>query len=348
MKIVNNLDRDLWKRFVDSHPQSNIFHTPEMFEVHSRVQGYYPSLWAAIENDRVLALHLPVQITLLGGPFRYLTTRDVDYGGILVEDSEKGREGLAFLLQEYNRQTPGAPLFTELRNSADQNQIQDVLEKHGYIFEGHLNYLLDLNRDKEAILQSFTRNTRKRIRKMIREGDIVVKEVTERDMLPLFYELLNMTYKVIHVPLADTSLFEAAFDILRPKNMAYFSITYEDGKPAAAQVSILYKDTILGWYNGVDRACRYCNEMTMWDIIEWGADHGYAVFDFGGAGKPGEDYGVRNFKAKFKGELVNFRRDTRIHAPMRMKISKTAYQVARTALSRLFHLRSNLSLSNSS
>ncbi|MGB7875682.1 MAG: hypothetical protein WBL25_14965, partial [Anaerolineales bacterium] len=143
MKIVNNLDRDLWKRFVDSHPQSNIFHTPEMFEVHSRVQGYYPSLWAAIENDRVLALHLPVQITLLGGPFRYLTTRDVDYGGILVEDSEKGREGLAFLLQEYNRQTPGAPLFTELRNSADQNQIQDVLEKHGYIFEGHLNYLLD-------------------------------------------------------------------------------------------------------------------------------------------------------------------------------------------------------------
>ena len=129
-----------------------------------------------IEDDRILALHIPVQITLLGGLFRFLTTRDVDFGSVLVENSMQGRRGLALLLQEYNRCIPGKPLFTELRNFADQGYIQDILNDNGYEFEGHLNYLLDLRRDETAILQSFSKSTRNRIRKIIRQGSMIAKE----------------------------------------------------------------------------------------------------------------------------------------------------------------------------
>jgi len=344
MEIVNQLDRCMWKDFVKNHPKGNIFHTPEMFDVYAKGKGHHPSLWAVIENNRVLALHVPVQITLLGGPFRYLTTRDVDFGSVLVENSEQGRRGLALLLQEYNCCVPGKPLFTELRNFADQSYIQDILQDNGYLFEGHLNYLLDLRRDESAILQSFTKSTRNRIRKILRQGSIIVKEVTERENLPLFYEMLKKTFKAVRVPIADISLFEAAFDVLRPKNMAYFAIAYVNGTPAAAEVAIIYKDVVLGWYNGVDRTFKYANELLMWDIITWGANNGYSVLDFGGAGKPGEEYGVRDFKSKFNGKLVNYGRNTRVQARLKMKISETAYQVARGGLFVLHRLGNSLSL----
>ena len=33
MKIVRQLDRSVWSKFVDRHPLGNIFHTPEMHEM---------------------------------------------------------------------------------------------------------------------------------------------------------------------------------------------------------------------------------------------------------------------------------------------------------------------------
>jgi serine/alanine adding enzyme len=85
----------------------------------------------------------------------------------------------------------------------------------------------------------------------------------------------------------------------------------------------------------------------MWDVIKWGAGNGYGVLDFGGAGKPGEIYGVRDFKAKFNGRRVNYGRNTHVHAPLRMKVSETAYQVARSSLYTLHRLGNSLSNSHS-
>ena len=62
-EIVNTLDEKVWRQFVVQHPHSNVFHTPEMFQVFNCAKGHQPTLWAAIQNGRVLALLLPVLIT---------------------------------------------------------------------------------------------------------------------------------------------------------------------------------------------------------------------------------------------------------------------------------------------
>jgi lipid II:glycine glycyltransferase (peptidoglycan interpeptide bridge formation enzyme) len=67
--------------------------------------------------------------------------------------------------------------------------------------------------------------------------------------------------------------------------------------------------------------------MLTWHVLSWGVSNGYRLYDFGGAGKPGEDYGVRLFKAKFGGELVNFGRFVNVHKPLLLKISKPGYQI---------------------
>ena len=49
--------------------------------------------------------------------------------------------------------------------------------------------------------------------------------------------------------------------------------------------------------------------------MNWGIETGCHTFDFGGAGKPGVSYGVKDYKLKFGGELVNFGRFRKIYKP---------------------------------
>jgi lipid II:glycine glycyltransferase (peptidoglycan interpeptide bridge formation enzyme) len=116
--------------------------------------------------------------------------------------------------------------------------------------------------------------------------------------------------------------------------MIRFTLAYVDQTPVATSIELLYKDVVYGWYGGVDRDyARYMpNELLTWNILEWGAEHGYAVYDFGGAGKPDEDYGPRAFKAKFGGTLVNYGRNIFVHMPLTLKISQTSFKLVRMFL----------------
>jgi lipid II:glycine glycyltransferase (peptidoglycan interpeptide bridge formation enzyme) len=242
-----------------------------------------------------------------------------------------GRRALDLLLQVYNKEMAGRALFSEFRHLSDLGDLQSVFIENGFGYEDHLNYLIDLDRFADEVLQGIGRRTRKKIRKGLREGSVQVFEVTERTELNSWYDTLQKTYAHAQVLLADRSLFEAAFDILHPMGMAKFIIAKVNGEPAACSVELVYKDTVYGWYGGSDREYSkyYPNEMLMWHVLEWGANHGFHVYDFGGAGRPDEEYGVRDFKAKFGGDLVCYGRNMCAHAPRLLWLSKHAYRLAR-------------------
>lgn len=329
-RIVRTLPETDWRHFLAENPGSNIFHTPEMFEVFSMAKGHTPSLWAAVDvAGRPLALFLPVQINVFGGLLRQFATRAVAYGSVLYETSDSGREALAFLLTSYGRDVSGKPLFTELRNLTDLGDAQRSLLGGGFVYEEHLNYIIDINLSEETIFDNIKKRTRKRIRNALNRGEVVVKEVKTRDGLLACYDLLRKTYRSVRVPLADYSLFEAAFNVLYPRQMIRFVLAYVDQVPVATSIELMYKDAIYGWYNGMDRNySRYIpNDLLMWDILKWGSDRGYRVYDFGGAGKPDVEYGVREFKSKFGGVLVCFGRNTLVHAPIRLRVSTLGYKV---------------------
>jgi hypothetical protein len=337
MRIVRQLDEHLWREFVDRHPQGNVFHTPEMFQVFALAKGHNPTLWAAVGNDeRVLALMLPVQVTVLNGLARHFTTRSVVYGSVLCAPGVEGKEALAKLLHTYKREVRGAPLFTELRNLSDVSAVQPVLGDNGFVHEGHLNFLIDLERPKEEIWSSVDGNVRTNVRKARRKG-VVVEEVTALDEVPAAYAVLARVYERIQIPLAPCSLFEAAFDVLYPQGMIkLFEARVEDPCNVCIGVAIrlLYKGVIHAWYAGSirDYAKYKPNDLLNWHVLEWGAQNGFKCFDFGGAGKPDQDYGPRRFKAKYNGTLVNYGRNTCVHHPLRLRFSEWGYQIYRRYL----------------
>jgi serine/alanine adding enzyme len=330
--IVNNLPEDKWRAYLEQHPHSNIFHTPEMFQVLAQSVGHRLTLWTATDDDgQVLALLPVAHITLMGGPLRRLTTRAVAYGSVLYTCGPAGEEALETLLRAYTCTTRHQALFTELRHLSDTSAIQPMLSQCGFIYEDHLNYLIDLSCPLEQVMSNIGARTRKHIRQGLRKGEVIVEQATDSSLVQVCYDLIQKSYAAAHMPLADRSLFKAAFEVLYPRGMIQFWLARVGSAYAAASVELPYKNVIYGWYSGVDR--QYADlspgELLMWHILKWGVENGYKVYDFGGAGKPSEEYGVRDFKAKFGGRLVCFGRNTCIHSPRLLRLSEFGYRIYR-------------------
>ncbi len=67
------------------------------------------------------------------------------------------------------------------------------------------------------------------------------------------------------------------------------------------------------------------NDIIPWEVFNICKNEGKTIFDFGGAGKPVVHYGVRDYKMKFGGKLVNYGRLTLVHNPIKMKLKEALF-----------------------
>ena len=226
-------------------------------------------------------------------------------------------------------------IYTEFRNYHNLTNLRYLLINYRFIYFDYLNYLIQLELPAENMLRRISRSTRKKIRKEMSKPVLEMISVDSANMIPDCYRILQSTYSRNRVPLADISLFITAFEELMPKGMIKITLARYRGLFIATSIDLLYKRTIYGWYGGSDRSYTRLlpNEMIMWHLLVWGAQNGYRWYDFGGAGRPNEKYGVRDFKAKFGGNLVNFGRFSCIHDVLRYQIGSAGYRTLRKFLS---------------
>ena len=327
MEIKKEINREEWSKFVENHPNGNIFQTPEMYEVFKNTKNYEPIFLTVTENDKIKALLLASVIKQSG--FGSFSARSIIQGGPLFTDAES----LEFLLKEYDKIAKKKALFTQIRNLNDTTKFKNNFLNAGYKYEEHLNFLIDLTKTKDELFNSLDKRRRYGIRKA-KERGIVVEELNEENLILTSYKLLKETYKNAKLPLADISLFRNAFKILKSRNMIKtFMAKYEDNYIATI-VLLVYKNIIYDWYAGASRNYLkfYPNDLLVWHTLEWGSDNNFRLFDFGGAGKPNEEYGVRKFKEQFGGKLVEFGRYEKIYSPVKMKIAKRGFGIIRKIL----------------
>lgn len=330
--IVNTLPEEKWRTYVENHPHGNIFHTPELFHVHQKVKGYTPEIWAALgDQQQIMGLFLPVHITLSDGLMNRFTTRTNVFGGILVDQSPEGEKALIDLLMAYKEGTGRQSVFTEIRNIFPINKYQPLLQNLGFVYEEQLNYIIDLTPTPEEVFSRIGKRTRKNIRNGRNRAEVVIKTVEDIEGVLESYELLQKSYYNAQVPLSDVSLFTSAFEHLLPKGMIKVQTAMVGDSPAATSLELFYKDMIFGWYSGMDRefSSFIPNDLLMAYVLESGSANGFRFYDFGGAGKSDEDYGVRQFKAKFGGELVSYGRNTWIPHPRFFSFINFGYEALR-------------------
>ena len=80
---------------------------------------------------------------------------------------------------------------------------------------------------------------------------------------------------------------------------------------------------------GLDKEYKDCSPSVMatFGAIEYGYKNGLKRFDFMGAGKPDENYGVRDFKEKFGGKLVEHGRFLKINNSFMFNLGKFGLKI---------------------
>ncbi len=331
--VVKNIEnKELcsgWDQFVRSHPLGTIFQSPDYFTIFLHHKEFAPvALLMQNEAGQVEGVLSGIIQYQFGGPFKHMTSRCVVMGGPLVQNNDPGL--LAELFRYFNSFIRRHAIYSQFRNICDMGFAHATFMQSGYTHEEHLNIHVDLNRDSGELWNEVHKQKRYEVKRAGREG-LTFGPISNLTELEESYQLLKNIYTRIKLPLFPFSVFENAFNGLAPKGMACFWAAYSEGKLIATMYTLSYNGRIYDYFAGGDNlySHKFPNSLLSWQVMLWGKSNGMTLFDWGGAGKPGQPYGVRDFKEKFGGQLVNFGRYEIIHKPLLYRMAKGAFKFIR-------------------
>lgn len=326
VKVITEIDSEFekkWEKFVLDHPNGNFFQSPAAYEFFRSVDDYQPVLLTA-EEENIIKGVLSAVIITEHGIKGYFSRRCIVWGGPIANSDELA----GLLIDELDTYLKSKIIYTEFRNLFDLSDLNDYFIKSGYELEDRINYIVEIE-TVEANKKKLNENRRRQINKSLKSGVEIVspKELNE---VKEFYSILKILYiERVKKPLPDFCFFEQFF--LIPDVGKYFLIKF-DGKIIGGIMCPVFKDTIYEWYVcGLDTEYKDQSPSVMatWAAIAYGINNGLKYFDFMGAGKPEEDYGVREFKSKFGGELVQYGRFLRVNNKLLYNVGKLGLKFMR-------------------
>ncbi len=319
------IDKTAWAEFVKAHPEGNVFQTPEMYEVYARTEHTTPLVVAVAEDNEIVGLLLAQIITNGDSIASWLTARSIIIGGPLVQDERE--DVLYCLIRAYKQLLPRKVIYSEIRPIYDMANIATYLQNIRWKRKGHYNLLMSLEKTQQELFDQMHKERRRNVNQAIKAG-LVFREVTEISDVRAIVALIKRTYERKHVPISYLDMFEEVYQHM--KQYARFFASYtQEGIMVAGEVRLCYNDLVYAWFAGSDEDYFKLrpNDFTMWNVICWGAEHGYKLLDFGGGGEPGVAYGVRDYKLKYGCEMYDFGRYVYAHRPLSLWAGTIAYKL---------------------
>ena len=237
---------------------------------------------------------------------RFLSRRAIVNGGPWLAKDITNEE-LTGLLKECTRTLRRDAIYIETRNFKDYSQHRDVFERCGFLYEPHYDFIVDT--DTLEIAEANLGKSRKRdIRTSLRDGASVVDDPSE-DQIVAFYSVLKELYETkVKTPLFPLDFFLKLYHTDFSK---FLLVRYQD-EIIGGTCCVYDEETVYEWFAcGKDGVYKniFPSTLATWSGIKFAAESGHKRFDMMGAGAPGDGgYGVRDFKAKFGGQLVEYGR----------------------------------------
>jgi serine/alanine adding enzyme len=180
-------------------------------------------------------------------------------------------------------------------------------------------------------LQNISESRRRQIKKALNNGSSII-EPENIEQIKDFYNILFRLYRYkIRKPLPDLSFFENFYQQSRQGKLGIIRlIKYNDQIIGGILAPIFENKCIYEWYVcGLDKEFKdqHPSVLATWAGIDYAIQNNISSFDFMGVGKPEQEYGVRDFKARFGGELVNHGRLTRINNKSLYSIAEFGYNI---------------------
>lgn len=328
LEIITNykqIDRNSWSKFVKHHPHGNVFQTPEMFAIYQRATNIQPYAIAAVKDGDIEGI-LVAQLICNGGKLAaWFTCRSIIIGGPLAKESDPTI--IDELIKAYKAILPSKTIYSEIRPIYDSAQLFQQLSNKNWKRLGHYNIILPLNNDIDTLYNQMHKERKRNVQTAIKNG-LICKEIFDPENIREIVFLIKKTYARKHVPISYLDMFEQVLKIIGDY-AHFFACFTPNGKMIAGQLRLCYNEMVYAWFAGSDEEYLKLrpNDFLMWNVISWAKKENYTLFDFGGGGEPGVEYGVRDYKMKYGCEIYDYGRMQYLHRPMIYYIAQKAYKL---------------------
>ena len=324
MKILKekDIDKKKWENLLSTNKFASPFQSVLFYDFFNSVPNLSAKVYA-IEVEQELQALCVVTLQSEKGLKGFFSRRAIIYGGPLLQTNKEANNTL---LKAINSDLKNKTIYTETRNFNDYSDFKNIFNNSGWHFEPYLNY--HLNCTTEDIVQANLNTNRKRqIKKAFKNG-VVIEEAKNVNEVQEFFTILNDLYqKKIRKPLLPFVFFKFFFESNIGKILL---VKYQNKIIGGIVCPVLENKTIYELYIcGLDQEYKDLSPSVMatYAAIEYGFKNNLTKFDFMGAGKPTEDYGVRDFKEKFGGQLVEHGRFIKINNLFLFNLGKMALSV---------------------
>ncbi len=321
MRILcdNDIPRRQWKDLADVSPVTTWFQTTACYDFYESLSFMNPFAFA-VEEENSLRGVVVGYITQESNPVKqYFTRRAIVVGGPLLAETISDK-ALALLLMECRRRLEKKAIYIEMRNFNGYTQWEPVFSRCDFQYHAHLNFHVDTT-TLDIVNANLGKSRKRDIKTSLRDGAAIVESPTLRQVKE-YYTILVHLYKTrVKTPLFPWEFFEKLYALPGTR----FLLVKLGEEIIGGTVCVGDSRTLYEWFAcGKDGVYKniYPSTLATYAGIKYAAENHYTRFDMMGAGKPDEGYGVRDFKAKFGGTLVEHGRFLCIAKPLFYRLGK--------------------------
>jgi len=322
---AKEIDSSQWAKLVEDSSVSSFFQTPQCYEFYSSLSFLRAFAFGVSEEGRLKGVMCGF-IQADGGKVKsFLSRRAIINGGLLLADDISDK-AVGELLQVAKRELRKSAIYIETRNFNDYSRWKELFVENGFGYVPHLNFHIDTT-TVETIDANLGKSRKRDIRTSLRDGAQIMEEVSLDDVRSL-YGLLDRLYRTkVKTPLFPLEFFEKLFT----SGLGIFRMVRYDNRIVGGTVCVgLLGKAVYEWFacgeDGIHKNI-FPSTLATFAGMEYAAKNGYPLFDMMGAGKPDEGYGVRDFKAKFGGKLVEHGRFQFICNPILYKCGEMGVKI---------------------
>ncbi|MFO8128340.1 MAG: peptidoglycan bridge formation glycyltransferase FemA/FemB family protein [Bacteroidales bacterium] len=340
-------------------PNFNFFQSPAFFRLAGKTRNFTPLLLAAHNaQGKLISSLLVVMIRESSGIRGRLSMRAVVYGGPVLYAEAELKDVLPGLLKKLSQTTGKKAIFTQFRNFMDLHALKPVFRENGFLYRPRLNLLINTH-SREDVWKGMSPSRRRQIKKGLsfKQGGLphadkpwnisMVRHPSGGNALKgleiivpghvgqvrTFYGILEKLYRYrVRKPLPDWSFFENFYYLTQesPEWGVILLVIYNEKVIGGILSPITPGRTVYELYVcGLDREYKDQHPSTLatWAAIDHALQKNIPQFDFMGVGIPGKPYGVREFKKRFGGRMVNYGRYVRINNKIIYNIAELGYNI---------------------
>jgi len=319
-----------WRRFILGKGNGNFFQSPEILSLYRDIKKYSTLVITAHDTgDQLRGVLVAVLIRerIKGISFPRLLVQ----GGPVIDGNDEDRAAiLDKLLSALKNEIPPDTVFIEIRNIRFWEKERELFIKHGFTWRDHLNGILPAVSRKE-VMKGITPARQRQMQRGIDRGAVIGPAGSLKEVKALYLLLEDLYTDRVKKPLPPFALFQNFYRNIQSENKGVILVVkYEDRIIGGMVCPFSAGHTVYEWYISSTRdefRQLYPGVLATWAGIDYAIRNKFQYFDFMGLGSPHKSYGVRDFKKRFGGEILNLGRWHYVNNKTLYNLSLLGYKV---------------------